>query len=102
MTDNHRKECDGPPSDYDLEKQLKAMDRFLDLHESNILRMETPVTVLNPERNFFDEFIDIQCTPAGQNFPFQYTGAWDGFFEAWKLVGSLLSNAMSSFEQKDN
>jgi len=58
MTDNHRKECDGPPSDYDLEKQLKAMDRFLDLHESNILRMETPVTVLNPERNFFDEFID--------------------------------------------
>ena len=101
MTDDHPNEKVRTfPSDYDLEKQIKAMDRFLELHEPNILRMESPVIDLNLDRSFLDEFIDIQCTPAGQSIPFRCDGPWDSFYEAWRLVGSLLSNAMSS-EQKN-
>jgi len=96
MTEDHPKEdLETSSNSYDLERQLKAMDRFLELYEPIVLRMESPVIDLNLDRSFLDEFIDIQCTPAGQDFPFQCSGPWDSFYEAWKLVGSLLSNAMS-------
>jgi len=96
MTDDHLMEDLKTSSiGYDLERQIKAMDRFLELHEPIILKMESPVIGVNLHQSFLDEFIDINCTPAGQDFPFKCGGPWDSFYEAWKLVGSLLSNAMS-------
>ncbi|MCY4234568.1 MAG: hypothetical protein OXE59_12625 [Bacteroidetes bacterium] len=96
MAEDHpMKDLKTSSSGYDLQRQIKAMDRFLELHEPIILKMESPVISGNLDQSFFDEFIDIHCTPAGQDFPFKCSGPWDSFYEAWKLVGSLLSNAMS-------
>ena len=51
-----------------------------------------------PERTFWDELVDVNCTPQGQEFENDYLGPWDSFYEAWYAAGAYLSEAMSLHE----
>ncbi len=103
MANDISKNTSGQPDSehdqYDLEKELRAMDDFIERLKVRRMALGQLNRSLVPSRSFLDELIDVNCTPLGQNIENHYPGAWYSLFDVWQLVGSYLSEAMS-YEQK--
>ncbi len=75
------------------------MDDFIERLEASRRGVVQRGTYFTPKRDFWDEMIDINCTPQGQDLRIRYSGTWGSLMEIWQLVGAYLSDAMS-YEQK--
>lgn len=81
---------------YDFEAEVRALDEVIAILQARVLRVEKLEAKWAQRRTFWDELIDVNCTPHGQDSADDST-PWDWLFEAWWLVGTQLSNAMGSF-----
>ena len=80
---------------HDLERQIKALDEIIERLEA-IARAKRKVRYgWIQERTSWDDLIDVNCTPLGQDLDYGYDGPWDSLFELWDFVGAYLSEAMS-------
>ena len=101
-SDTSKRAMDQPDTErgtYDLEKELEAMDNFIKRLEANRVGVVQLNRDFIPKRSFWDELIDVNCTPQGQDLHTRHSGPWDSLMEVWQLVGAYLSDAMS-YEQE--
>ena len=86
-------------SELDLKKDIRALDKIIEHLDAIIRAREKARIGWIPERTFWDELIDVNCTPLGQDYDDGYHGTWDSLFEIWQVVGAHLSEAMSLYEK---
>ncbi len=89
---------DQPIPDHDLQKQIKALDRV-------IVRLQYAAKARRkvregwaPKQTFWDELIDVNCTPMGQDIEYGDDVYWHSPHGLWHLVGAYLSEAMSLYD----
>ena len=83
---------------YDLKAEVQALDEIIAFLRARIEYREKMVSKRARERNFWDEFIDVNSTPMGHDYSAEST-PWDLLSEAWSTVGTHLSMAMGSFRR---
>ena len=87
-------------SEFDLEQDVRALDGIIEYLDATIQARKRARIGWIPERTFWDELIDVNCTPLGQDYDDDGQGTWDSLFEVWQVVGAFLSDAMSPFEKE--
>ena len=85
--------------DHDLAKQVKISDRIIKRIEYADKARKRVREGWIPEQTFLDEFIDVNCTPMGQDIEYGDDLSWHSLHGAWCLVGAYLSEAMSSYDE---
>ncbi|MCY4674942.1 MAG: hypothetical protein OXD43_14480 [Bacteroidetes bacterium] len=87
-----------PISDHDLQKQIEALDRVIEhlRHAAEARRKVREGWV--PKETFWDELIDVNCTPMGQNTEYGEDAYWHSMQGVWHLVGAYLAEAMSLYD----
>lgn len=78
--------------DPDLKDKIRALDKIIERLELSTGDMLQVKPKLFQKRSFWDELIDVNCTPDGQDYD-DY-GDWDLLREAWEMTGKHLSDAM--------
>lgn len=82
-------------SDHDLQKQIEALDRVIEhLQYAADARRKVRRGWI-PTVTFWDELIDANCTPTGQNTKNSKDAYWHSMQGVWYLVGAYLAEAMS-------
>ena len=85
--------------DHDLEKQIKILDKIIKRLEYADKARKRVREGWIPEQTFLDEFIDVNCTPMGQDIEYGDDPYWHSLHGVWDLVGAYLSEAMSSYDE---
>ena len=85
-------------SDRDLQKQIEALDRFIEHLQYAANARRKVREGWTPKETFLDELIDVNCTPMGQNTEYGEDAYWLSMQGIWYLVGAYLAEAMSLYD----
>ena len=89
---------DHSPPNRDLQKQIKVLDRVIERLQNAAKARRKVREGWIPKQNLWDEFIDVNCTPMGQDIEYGDDAYWHNLHGLWYLVGAYLSEAMSSYD----
>lgn len=92
VVENSRATAEEYP-DHNLENEIKILDKAIERLEVGAGDMAQMKIEYIPERSFWDELIDVNCTPQGQDYRDPH-GTWDRLLSAWLITGAYLSEAM--------
>ncbi len=82
-----------------IEENVEVLSEIIEYLDAVIEARERARRGLVPERTFWDELIDVNCTPMGQDYDYEPEETWDILFDVWQTVGVLLSDAMSIYRR---
>ena len=82
-------------SDRDLQKQIEALDRVIEHLQFAANARRKVREGWMPKETFWDELIDVNCNPMGQNTECGEEAYWLSTQGIWYLAGAYLAEAMS-------
>ena len=82
-------------SEHDRQKQIEVLVRFIKHHQYVAKARKKVREGWIPKETFWDEFIDVNCTPMGQDTEYGEDAYWHSMQGIWYLVGAYLAEAMS-------
>ncbi len=82
-------------SDDDLQKQVKVLDRVIERMQLADRAREKVRDGWAPRQTFWDEFIDVNCTPMGQDEGYDEDAYWSTLDGIWHLAGAYMAEAMA-------
>ena len=89
---------DQSPPSRDLQKQIKVLDELIEHLQYAAKAREKVKEGWIPKQSFWDEFMDVNSTPMGQDIEYGDDAYWHHLHGLWYLVGAYLSEAMSSYD----
>jgi hypothetical protein len=85
-------------SNHDLRKQIEILDRVIEHLQYAAKARKKVREGWIPKETFWDEFIDVNCTPMGQDTEYGKDAYWHSMQGIWYLVGAYLTEAMSMYD----
>lgn len=85
-------------SDDDLQKQVKVLDRVIERIQLADSAREKVREGWAPRQTFWDEFIDVNCTPMGQDEEYGEDAYWSTLDGIWHLAGAYMAEAMAPYD----
>lgn len=87
-----------PVSEHDLQKQIEILDRVIEHLQCATKARKKVREGWIPKETFWDEFIDVNCTPMGHDTEYGEDAYWHSMQGIWYLVGAYMAEAMSLYD----